>query len=993
MSYSMLETERTNSSLDHDTDSLDNAQVAAAPIFAASSTNNPSNNDDVSSAMDTISSGAHANPSPVQFAGAIDTLQSSLGNRATMDFMHQQDQADIHTIAQSGFRNSASAYPFQDQIQQAFGDKHDISGLSAYTGPAARSANAEFGSDAYHKGGNVAFGGEPTLHDAAHEAAHYVQNVGTTQLAGGVGSPGDMYERHADQVADGVLQGKDVSGLLDQSPGGDSQTPTNSAEAPVQMTGGGSLFSRLSRIGSRGMAGGYGQGMMGMPWMASSGFASGSGDRPRFRQPRARPSTAPNIKVPLMSLRKEKPKVKSDWGYSKNSLDDYKQTLYEDSFTNSQIPFLGVMMFMTLLGLGISKARDYKTGQEEELVEDTESDNNLAEYLKEFSPQARQLLEHEISKEQFDGVISAEVVERLLELKEGSPGTVQDLMLKLLPLARQYAQPPVSNYQVGAVGQGESGALYLGANLEIGGSAVGFTVHAEQSVVNNTLLHNEKGLKKLAVTAAPCGHCRQFLNELKAASDIEVVVVGREPTSLQKLLPESFGPKELGLDSALLSETQPSQGYDFEQEDETSRHAMEAFKYSYGPYSESPSAIAVKADGKFYTGTYIENVAFNPSISPLLSALDRMRFDGVSHDEIEEVVLLESKGGKISQASYTEAILKEIAPSKELSRGVSKDEAEEVEKKDEALTGSESKNGFGKYLKEFSPQARQLLEHEISKEQFDGVISAEVVERLLELKEGSPGTVQDLMLKLLPLARQYAQPPVSNYQVGAVGQGESGALYLGANLEIRGSAVGFTVHAEQSVVNNTLLHNEKGLKKLAVTAAPCGHCRQFLNELKAASDIEVVVVGREPTSLQKLLPESFGPKELGLDSALLSETQPSQGYDFEQEDETSRHAMEAFKYSYGPYSESPSAIAVKADGKFYTGTYIENVAFNPSISPLLSALDRMRFDGVSHDEIEEVVLLESKGGKISQASYTEAILKEIAPSAKFRLVKTDKSDH
>ena len=250
MSYSMLETERTNPSLDHDTDSLDNAQVAAAPIFAASSANNPSNNDDVSAAMDTISSGAHANSSPVQFAGAIDTLQSSLGNRATMDFMHQQDQADIHTIAQSGFRNSATAYPFQDQIQQAFGDKHDISGLSAYTGPAARSANAEFGSDAYHKGGNVAFGGEPTLHDAAHEAAHYVQNVGTTQLAGGVGSPGDMYERHADQVADGVLQGKDVSGLLDQSPGGDSQTPTNSAEAPVQMLGGkGSLFSRLSRIG------------------------------------------------------------------------------------------------------------------------------------------------------------------------------------------------------------------------------------------------------------------------------------------------------------------------------------------------------------------------------------------------------------------------------------------------------------------------------------------------------------------------------------------------------------------------------------------------------------------------------------------------------------------------------------------------------------------------------------------------------------------------
>ena len=264
MNYSLFETEKNNPLQDHDTDGQYNALATETCTFASPNGNSSSDSGDIDAAVNTISNGLHTNQSPVQFAGAIDTVQSSLGNRATMHLAGEQLQQNIHGIAQTGFRDAAGSYPFQEQIQQSFGAKHDISSLSAHTGPAARSANAEFGSDAYHQGGNVAFAGEPTLHDAAHEAAHYVQNVGTTQLAGGVGTPNDCYEQHADKVADGVAQGQDVSGLLDQIPGAtQAQAPVGGAEAPVQMAGEG-VVSRLGKLGRRSIMSNLGMGSMGM---------------------------------------------------------------------------------------------------------------------------------------------------------------------------------------------------------------------------------------------------------------------------------------------------------------------------------------------------------------------------------------------------------------------------------------------------------------------------------------------------------------------------------------------------------------------------------------------------------------------------------------------------------------------------------------------------------------------------------------------------------
>src|SRR4030081_3775653 len=92
-------------------------------------------------------------------------------------------------------------------------------------------------------------------------------------------------------------------------------------------------------------------------------------------------------------------------------------------------------------------------------------------------------------------------------------------------------------------------------------------------------------------------------------------------------------------------------------------------------------------------------------------------------------------------------------------------------------------------------------------------------------------SLEQLVLELLPWAEAYTSPPISNFRVGAIALGRSGALYAGANLEFPGQSLSFTVHAEQAAVYNAWLHGETGVTLIASTAHPCGYCRQFLNEL------------------------------------------------------------------------------------------------------------------------------------------------------------------
>ncbi len=129
----------------------------------------------------------------------------------------------IHAAAARGIQGSGSSLPHLNAIQRSFGH-HNISNVQAHVGGAATEANRSMGAEAYATGNHVAFKEQPSLHTAAHEAAHVVQQQSGVSLKGNVGQIGDRYEQHADTVADAVVQGKSSETLLDQvaSGGGSS---------------------------------------------------------------------------------------------------------------------------------------------------------------------------------------------------------------------------------------------------------------------------------------------------------------------------------------------------------------------------------------------------------------------------------------------------------------------------------------------------------------------------------------------------------------------------------------------------------------------------------------------------------------------------------------------------------------------------------------------------------------------------------------------------
>jgi cytidine deaminase len=211
-------------------------------------------------------------------------------------------------------------------------------------------------------------------------------------------------------------------------------------------------------------------------------------------------------------------------------------------------------------------------------------------------------------------------------------------------------------------------------------------------------------------------------------------------------------------------------------------------------------------------------------------------------------------------------------------------------------------------------------------------------------------------------------------------------LYLGANVEISGHSLGFSIHGEQFALSNAYMHSEQGISAISVTAAPCGHCRQFMIEMAPAGDIGVLIAGRSPVRLDSLLPMAFGPKDLGFKDGALPVRELNLARPKDVSDDLMLAALDAARKSYAPYTKAHSGIAIRTQsGRIHKGAYIENVAFNPSLSPLQTALAALIVAGESYSAISQVALLEIEGGAISQKSVTEATLGAIAPAVKLRV--------
>ena len=295
---------------------------------------------------------------------------------------------------------------------------------------------------------------------------------------------------------------------------------------------------------------------------------------------------------------------------------------------------------------------------------------------------------------------------------------------------------------------------------------------------------------------------------------------------------------------------------------------------------------------------------------------------------------------------------------------------------------------FKQYLETFPPPVCERLQTIL---QTGGMLSAKHCRVVMDALHIS---AEILMQRLLPMAKLYCATAISDFQVGAVAKAgmtdNTGdvALFLGANIEFAAQALTQTIHAEQSAIINAWLQGAKRISGIAVTAAPCGYCRQFLYELEGGPNLKISLhdqISGKTTehSLSDLLPAAFGLHELGSAAGLMGS--PAQPIDLNlkshSDDPFVLEAKEAAQNSYAPYTQNLAGCVIKTvDGKKYTGRYAENAAFNPSLTALHTAIIRMAMDQPgSETSIRRAVLVE-RPTSISQRSVCELLLQTLAPN-------------
>ncbi|MDB4953735.1 MAG: 17 kDa surface antigen [Myxococcales bacterium] len=124
-----------------------------------------------------------------------------------VDLEAEHDPAVSRRASNAGLQQEAGLIPHADKIQASFGPGHDVSSIRAHVGG---DSAKQMGATAYATGNNVVFDRQPDLHTAAHEAAHVVQQARGINTYGGTGD----HEKHADAVADRVVQGESAAEML-----------------------------------------------------------------------------------------------------------------------------------------------------------------------------------------------------------------------------------------------------------------------------------------------------------------------------------------------------------------------------------------------------------------------------------------------------------------------------------------------------------------------------------------------------------------------------------------------------------------------------------------------------------------------------------------------------------------------------------------------------------------------------------------------------------
>lgn len=115
---------------------------------------------------------------------------------------------------------------------------------------------------------------------------------------------------------------------------------------------------------------------------------------------------------------------------------------------------------------------------------------------------------------------------------------------------RERAYAPYSGFTVGAALLTDDGTVFGGANVENASYGVGLC--AERTAAVSAIAAGHREFRAIAIAGpettvtAPCGACRQFLNEFNPRLRVAYTTPGGfTQTTLDLLLPDAFGPKNL----------------------------------------------------------------------------------------------------------------------------------------------------------------------------------------------------------------------------------------------------------------------------------------------------------------------------------------------------------------------------------------------------------------------------------------------------------------
>ena len=119
-------------------------------------------------------------------------------------------------------------------------------------------------------------------------------------------------------------------------------------------------------------------------------------------------------------------------------------------------------------------------------------------------------------------------------------------------LLLEKAYVPYSKFPVAALLIDNNGKKHKGVNVE--NASFGLTLCAERNAITTAVTEKMEKIKVLVVTGktpepiSPCGACRQVIREF-SDNDTVIILANKDKkykiTSLEELLPYSFGPEDL----------------------------------------------------------------------------------------------------------------------------------------------------------------------------------------------------------------------------------------------------------------------------------------------------------------------------------------------------------------------------------------------------------------------------------------------------------------